>query len=354
MALDDQRSRRSHVVTSDGRDGFALFGGFRARHGLAAIYLPGAEAPRTSLAFHRPATVELCRDLAARWGLVVFCGASAPTALDAELLKIPVDVAMEMATPRVFDGPGALWNRSARANIARVKRGRFSFDVVSGEPWVSAYYRQMHRPSMCRRHGARASVVSRRTMTRQARAHGSELLRVFQEGRWIAGSLNRSTAEGYRLLSAGWLQGDAALLKRGAMSAVYWFNFHRAAALGQHRILLGSVAPFLDDGILMHKADWGATLSADSRWFAEFHLLLDPMHPACRRFLQSHSILTRGADGHYVVFSGRPANAVNVSPGVLSAVKRWYVWRDQPLQVPEVTSEEVPAPLRRWLFAPNP
>jgi hypothetical protein len=281
--------------------------------------------------------------------LVAFCGDSAPPGLDSETLTIPVDVEMEMPTPSIFEGEGAQWSRSAKANIARIKRSGFSFDVVCGDEWAAEFQRRMHRPSMRNRHGARAYVVSRRAMARYAGTEGSELLRIFREGRWVAGSLNRSTPEGYRLWVSGWRDGDAAQRQSGAISAMYWFNFKRAAELGHRRILLGSVEPYLDDGILKYKAYWGATLSAQSPRFTRFDLLLEPSHPVCGRFLRSHSIVTRGADGHFIVFSGTTPDAINVAPAVLSAVRRWYIWRDRPQAKADVTSEDVPHPLRRWV-----
>jgi hypothetical protein len=152
------------------------------------------------------------------------------------------------------------------------------------------------------------------------------------------------------LYKLGWLNGDQQLLKRGVVSAMYWFNFQRAAALGHSRLLLGSVAPFLEDGILVHKAYWGARLSSNSRRFSEFQLLLEPSHPACRRFLQTNSAVTTGVDRELIVFSSRKPDDVDFSSDFLGDIKRWYVWRDRPVSEPDVTSAEVPPPLRRWVM----
>jgi Acetyltransferase (GNAT) domain len=350
-SLDYHYSRRSHILmeTSDGREGFAMFGGFRARHRFGALYFATSEDTRTRLVIHQPVTADYCRHLVQRLGLVVFCGDSAPHDLASELLSIPLSVDMELPIPTVLEGAGAPWNRSAKANIAKVKRGGFGFDVVNGDGWVTEFHRRMFRPSMRSRHGAEAYVDSRRALARLARAAGSELLRVFQDGRWVAGTIGQSTPGGYRLLKLGWLNGDEGLLKSGVVSALYWFHIQRAAALGHCRILLGSVAPHLEDGVLLYKSHWGARLSVNPRDFGEFRLLLEPSHPACLRFLQAHSTVTMGTDRHLIVFSGRTPDAVDISPRVLSHVKRWYTWRDQPLAVPEVTTEEVPSPLRRWV-----
>jgi hypothetical protein len=350
-SLDDYCSRRSHVVmeTSDGREGFAMFGGFRARHRFGALYFPTAPRTRTRLVVHRPVTADYCRRLVERYGLVVFCGHSAPRDLASELLPVPFSVDMEMPTPLVFEGPGAPWSRSAKANIARIKKGRFGFDVVTGDEWIAEFQRRMFRPSMRGRHGAQAYLDSRRMLATHARGPGGEMLRVFQDGRWVGGCIGRSTPGGYRLLKLGWLNGDEALLRSGVVSALYWFSFKRAAALGRHRILLGSVTPYLEDGVLLHKSSWGARLSVESRYFSEFRLLLEPSHPACLAFLKAYSMVTLGTNRDFIVFSGRGPDIVNVPRGVLSDIKRWYTWCDQPLAVPEVGSEEVPRPLRPWV-----
>ena len=226
-ALDAVRSRRSHVVveTADGSAGFALFGGYRARHQFGRRYLATQEKTRSRIVLHRPTTADDCRSLARRYGLVVFCGDSAPPDLAAELLSIPVLVDLDMQTPAVCEGPGALWNRSAKANIAKVKRGRFEFDVLNGDGWVTEFHRHMYKPATRSRHGPEAYVDRRRAQAQLARTAGSELLRVLQDGKWVAGSINRSTPDGYRLAKIGWLEGEEGLLQRGVVSAVYWFSF---------------------------------------------------------------------------------------------------------------------------------
>jgi hypothetical protein len=350
-SLDYHYSHRSHLLmeTSDGCEGFALFGGFRARHRFRALYLPASEHMRTRLVVHHPATADYCRGLVERWGMVVFCGNSAPPGLASELLSIPLAVEMEVPTPTVFEGPGAPWTRSAKANIAKVKRGGFRFDVVNIDGSLAEFHRRMFRPSMRGRHGAKAYIDSRHRLARLVRASGSELLRVFQEGHWVAGVILQSTPDGYRLVKLGWLNGDEGLLKSGVVSAVYWFAFQRAAALGHRRLLLGTVEPYLDDGILLYKSHWGARLAGASRRFGDFRLLLEPSHPVCLRFLHAHSAVTTGTDGNLIVFSGHMPEDAGVSPGVLSSITRWYTWRDRALTVPQVTSEEVPPPLRPWV-----
>jgi hypothetical protein len=351
--IDSQYGRRSHlVVTSpDGQDNFALFGGFRARHRFAALYFREHAKPRTRIAVHAPVGSEHCRQLARRHGLVVFCGDTAPADLARELLTLPLVVDMEMDTPEVTTGPGASWSRSAKANIARVRRGRFDWDVATDPALIAEFHRRMYRPSMRGRHGAAAYTESRRRLLQRSRLEGLELLRIFQGGRWVAASLNESSSRGYRLTRVGWLNGDERLLESGVVAASYWFSFQRATALGRRRLLLGGVEPHLEDGSLLYKGHWGARFCDEQRDFGAFQLLLDPAHPACRRFLHAHSLIVRGSGGALIALSARTPAATVVAPGVLRGLRRWYTWRESPMPGPEGHADEVPFNLRPWVGA---
>ena len=350
-ALDHGRSRHSHVVveTPDRQAGFALVGGWKARHLFQRLYLGTSERVPVRVVFHQTATADDCRGLARRYGMVVFCGDSAPAALAAELLSIPVLVDMEMPTPVVFEGPGSHWSAGAKSDIRRVRRGRFQYDIQRGDAWVPEFYARMFRPTLIGRHGARAYSESQPRIARLARVAGGELLRVLQDGKWVAGSMNQSTAAGYRLVKLAWAEGSDAVLRSGAVCAMYWFNFKRAAVLGHSHVLFGTVSPFLEDGVLRYKSKWGGRLSADGRHFGEFRLLLDLSHPMCRRFLHAHSLIARGAGRDFIVFSGGTPQTVDVAPELLRGIARWYTWRDRPSPEPDVSADEVPHPLRAWL-----
>ena len=53
---------------------------------------------------------------------------------------------MELPTPPALDGPSACWCRSARSNIALIKRGQFDFDVVTDDRLIAEFYRGMVDP----------------------------------------------------------------------------------------------------------------------------------------------------------------------------------------------------------------
>lgn len=350
-AIDACAGRYSHFTVENGTgSGFALFGGSKARHVFERLYL-GAHAPLPRrLVVHAGFAAERYREMARRYGLVVFCGESAPAELQSELLTVPVMIDMEMPLPAPIEGPGARWSQSVKNNLRRIRMGRFEHDVQPADQYLEEFYTRMHRPSMLRRHGDEAYVTPLRELRRLLlREPGLEIVRVLQDGRWVAGNLNQSSDEGYRLWRLGWLDGDAGLLRQGAVSASYWFNIRRAAALGHAHIYFGSVMPYLDDGVLQYKAFWGAYLSPAGRPWGAFRLLLHADHPDCRRFLSSHSLVTHRRDGGYIVFSGTDPESAAVTPTMLTGIARWYRWREQPLSAPETTDPDVPVPLRPWL-----
>jgi hypothetical protein len=349
--LDRVRSRYSHIVveTRDRQTGFALAGGLKARHLFRRLYLDATAETQTRHVVHRAATADTCRALVQRYGLVVFCGDSAPPALVPELLPIPVLLEMDLPAPSVLEGPPAGWSHSVKDDVRRVRRNGFDYDIQPGSQLVPEFYARMFRPTILNRHGAEAYLDSQHRIAQYARQPGAEVLRVLHHGKWVAGCLNVATTAGYRLLKLGWVQGDDAVLRAGVVGALYWFTLRRAAELGSPRVFLGPVTPYLEDGVLRYKSKWGATLSAGGNEAGEFRLLLDPGHAACRRFLRTHSFVVRGAGQELIVFSGSDPDTIAPAPELLSGIARWYRWRDEAAVRPAIGAGDVPLPLRPWV-----
>lgn len=350
-ALDRGRNRHSHLVveTPSGSAGFALFGGWQSRHLFARVYLGDTESSLIRVALHRTATSALCERLVDRYGLVVFCGESVPPALRSQVLTMPAWIEMERPTPRLFHEPGEDWSSSAKRDIRKIRQQRFEYEVLTGDDWLREFYDRMFLPTMKKRHRAEAHVTSRTQLMAMSRAEGAEFLRVLQDGIWVAGSLSQSTPAGYRFLRLGWLGGEADLLHKGVVGAMYWFGLRRAAALGHAHVLFGGGHPFLEDGVLAYKSKWGAAFSADIRAAGEFHLLLEPSHPVCRRFLEDHSLIAIGRDRQVIVLSAHDPGVPDVGPETMRSIQRWYRWREDARCSSEIIPSGLPGRLHPWL-----
>jgi hypothetical protein len=61
----------------------------------------------------------------------------------------------------------------------------------------------------------------------------------------------------------GVLDGDESLIKGGAQTALYYFQLRHALEKGYRALDTMMSAPFLNDGVYRHKAEWGATALPD-------------------------------------------------------------------------------------------
>ncbi len=352
-AADSQYTGSLHLIVRDSArpDGFALFGGHRLRHRFSHLYFGDGAGHRLGLGWHRRDAEAASVRLVRQYGLVVFTGASLPPALAPETLRLPLMVDFEKPMPHPIEGAGAGWTRSARADISRVKRAGFRCTVDHGIDWIPAFRREFAGPSMARRHGAEAITATARRFREIAGAGGAEFLRVWLDDAWVGGIFNSSSPDGYRLHYLGWRRGDVALLRQHVVGAMYWFSFCRAAELGHTRCLLGGVWPSLEDGVFQYKGKWGGRLDWTARRHPDIHLLIDPAHDTCRRFLHRHSLVARNTSGEFVVFSARTPAEAGVPPSVLASLSHWYRWR-RPADGPRpVEDADVPARLRPQLVA---
>jgi hypothetical protein len=341
-----ERCVHVNVRSRSGRDGFTIVGGHSPRHHFSRVYL-GTRDHRVRLGLHGPAVTLSCRKTLRDYGLVVFCGDTTPPELESEVLHTPMMVDLTLPMPAALEGPLAPWSRSVKADLSKVRR--FKCEVEQGDAWVDEFQRRFHDPTMSHRHATEAYTASVRDLRKCSRAPGAEFLRILRDGEWVGGILNRSTPKSYRLQRLGWRGGEPQLLKDGVVAAMYWFSIRRASELGHGFVYLGSVMPYLDDGLLFFKGKWGAQFDREPSRFGELHLLVDPSHDTCRRFLAAHSLLARGSNGDLIVYSGRRPGEVNVPRTILAGVSRWYRWLERPDASGAITRAEVPASLRSWL-----
>ena len=136
-----------------------------------------------------------------------------------------------------------------------------SYRMTNDEKDFDHFYYRMHVPHIQRRYGQLAQVDSYSTM--KGYFEKGLLLFVIREDIPVAGAL--SLIEGKTLVfrRSGVLDGDEANVKGGAQTALYYFQIKYAVDNKFDAVDTMKSAPFLNDGVFRHKAEWGAMTLPD-------------------------------------------------------------------------------------------
>ena len=172
-------------------------------------------------------------------------------------LVVPESVESWLAVP---DDLGALVraNRSVKEDMRIVRRDGLTSEVSHDQHDWDVFYHTMYLPLMTRRHGEHAVIRNANQLRRAFRLGGIVWVRRGNER--IAGGLFEHRNGVLRWVALGTPAGDVALMKQGALAALYYFEIkyahdHRCTAID-----FGGTPPILNDGLLLYKKKWGIRL----------------------------------------------------------------------------------------------
>jgi hypothetical protein len=124
------------------------------------------------------------------------------------------------------------------------------------------FYHRMHVPHIRRRYGDLSEMDSHASM--REFFHKGFVLFVLREGVPVAGALSLVQGDSILFRRSGVLDGDDTHIKGGAQTALYYFQLRHAIHSGYRSLDTMKSAPFLNDGVFCHKADWGARALPDN------------------------------------------------------------------------------------------
>ena len=142
-------------------------------------------------------------------------------------------------------------------NAFQEKHGLSYRIANSGEEFDHFYY-DMHVPLIQKRYG-KLSVVQTYESTKKHFNKG-RLLFVTKNDMPVAGALSVVKDGALNFRQSGVLDGDESHIKGGAQLALYYFQIMYAKENNLHAVDAGWSAPFLNDGVYMHKRAWGAAV----------------------------------------------------------------------------------------------
>jgi hypothetical protein len=84
---------------------------------------------------------------------------------------------------------------------------------------------------------------------------------------------------------------NAEYLRRGALAALYFFVALWAKREGYGEVDFGQTDPFLDDGVVRHKTQWGMRLVSSARAYRSFYLGLFRVGPDLRKLFAGTALI---------------------------------------------------------------
>jgi hypothetical protein len=310
------RLRHTYWTFSDssGKAGFSVVGSPHGRHPFLRLYLKGCDGIQERSHIYKGGS-EVAQERIQAHGLVVMSEIHLPDELKSATLKVPNFVELAISLPATPEDYFLKLSASARTDIRKALKHGFSHEVCRDVTWTGEFFNRYYRPSMQSRHGDEAYIMPLSEMEALFRERQTEFVKISIDGICVAAMLCQIDGKNYKFLRLGWLDKDMMHVKRGAVTALYWFLIHRAFQLQSSDVLIGGTPAYLESGVFRFKAKWHGRLYDNKLVYGFRHLLLDPANPVCYRFLANISLLALGSDGSFIVLSSKHPDQVKI-PGV--------------------------------------
>lgn len=225
---------------------------------------------------------------------------SVQSALGSDYLHLPRGVAQELRVPEPSEGLAA-FGRSVRRRLRRVLAARVTAEVSHATADFDAFYHTTYVPFARQRYGGSAIVHDFHQLRRAFRS--GAIVWAVRDGQRLSGCLVMPQGDVLRLLVVGTAGGDLALEKAGALYALYLFAIRYASREGYRRLDLGQNAPLLSNGVLRHKALWGASLVDAPGSTTCYAVRWNRTNDTVREFLARHPPIFRHGGGLAAVTS---------------------------------------------------
>lgn len=168
-------------------------------------------------------------------------------------IVIPEWVRFYMDLAKPF--PTERGNKGLNANLRKIKKYGYSFEMTRDPEKLEYFYHQMYLPYSEKKHGKLSQIGGFNKLSRIFEKGG--LILVKQGAECISGFLIEI---GNKVISArllGVKNGEIEYTKKGALAACYYFLISSAKEKGYKWVDFGHCRPFFNDGPFFHKKTWG-------------------------------------------------------------------------------------------------
>jgi hypothetical protein len=154
-------------------------------------------------------------------------------------------------------------SRNVKTDLRRIRKNNLEYTVTKDPRLFDLFYHDMHVPHMKRVHKEGAFLLEYEEM--KNKMSQAELLLIKKDDTYIAGNIILYENEGARAWTLGVKDGDPEYVKKGALSAVFYFRIEYLRDKGLDQVHIGSSRGFLKDGSLQYKKKWGMHLTSERR-----------------------------------------------------------------------------------------
>ncbi len=159
--------------------------------------------------------------------------------------------------------PGESWEDVQRRinqdyNLRVLRRAGLTYRISHREDDFQRFYHDMYVPLVKSRYREYGEIVKETDCHNVFKGPGGAILLIENpEGKAIAGGLENMWQGTLFAFLNGVIDGSQELIKKGALTAWYYFGMKRAFDSGCRRFDSGPCQPFLTDGVYIHKHRWG-------------------------------------------------------------------------------------------------
>ena len=234
-------------------------------------------------------------------------------------LAVPEWIGTRLPVPADLE-PLLQSNGSIRRDMTLVRRHGFAPALAADGDALRFFYRHMYLPYTRARYGDDSYVRTEADLARRLRR--GAILWVLDRGERVAGALYECSGDELVLLALGTLDGDLALVRRGAVAATYYFALRRAQELGCATVNLRGCRPSLRDGVLAYKKKWGAAVCAKPETYYDLLLRWNRPSDIVLEFFTRNPLVFRNGAGFAALTGAPPEQARSLGMAGIDAIYR--------------------------------
>lgn len=141
-------------------------------------------------------------------------------------------------------------------DLRKIRKFKYTYEISSDLSALKFFYERMYSPYIRKRYVEEAAVNDFDEIKKIFK--NGEILFIKSDDKYISAVLAERKNGHYFWHRVGVLDGNHDFVKKGALSATYYFAILRAKELNAQVIDFGHSRPYLSDGVLRHKRKWNA------------------------------------------------------------------------------------------------